>query len=76
MISYIPDKVVCTFILDKYLYTTIGGADVHPRHNIKHDQMVRNKFELNRLQTKISWSFTKGTVTLKMGATAYIINFS
>ena len=41
MMSYITDKVVCKFILDKHLYTRIGGADSHQRHSIKYDQMVR-----------------------------------
>ena len=43
MMSFITDKVVYKFILDKHMYTTIGGAHGHPRHNIKHDQLVRKK---------------------------------
>ena len=51
MMSYITDKVVCKFVINNHLYTTIGGADVHPRHDIKHDQMVR-KNRANQITTK------------------------
>ena len=50
MMSYITDKAVCKFILDKNLWNTMGEAYDNPRHNIKYDHTVRKKIELNILQ--------------------------